>query len=148
MLNTSDRLLVAGNEIAAKVIDGEAILINLSTGMYYSMDEVGGFVWTMLSEGHSLAEIANAVTHHYDVAAETAQVDVLRLGGALLDEALVTVAGNGGAPPAFSHSNGRTKLPYATPELTKFDDMADLFALDPPLPSLPEVPAAGGSGKP
>ena len=148
MLNSSDRLLVAGNEIAAKVIDGEAILINLSTGMYYSMDEVGGFIWTLLSDGHSLEEIAEAVTHHYDVAADTAAADVLRLGGALLDEALVTVATDGAAPAALTLTNGSSKQAYTTPELTKFDDMADLFALDPPLPSLPDVPAADGSGKP
>lgn len=147
MLNSSDRLLVAGNEIAAKVIDGEAILINLSTGMYYSMDEVGGFIWTLLNDGHSLQEIAEAVTHHYDVAPETATADVLRLGGALLDEALVTVATDGAAPAALSQTNGSSKQAYTTPELTKFDDMADLFALDPPLPSLPDVPAADGSGK-
>ena len=27
--------------VASKIVDGEAILINLSNGMYYSMDAVG-----------------------------------------------------------------------------------------------------------
>jgi len=30
--------------------------------------------------------------------------------------------------------------PYEAPKLTRFDDMADMFALDPPLPELGTVP--------
>ena len=37
--------------------------------------------------------------------------------------------------------------PYEAPQLMKFDDMADVFALDPPLPDLPEVAGAAASEK-
>ena len=48
-------------EVAAKDVDGEAVLINLTNGMYYSMDLVGGFVWSLIESGYDLAAIADAV---------------------------------------------------------------------------------------
>ena len=44
--DTDTHLVPNVAEVAAKVMDGEAILINLANGMYYSMDGAGGFLWT------------------------------------------------------------------------------------------------------
>ena len=41
MSGLPERFRVNTEEVAAKVIDGEAIIINLTTGVYYSMDGVG-----------------------------------------------------------------------------------------------------------
>ncbi len=45
MLTLNDRLRPREEEVASKVIDGEAIIINLANGVYYSMDKVGALVW-------------------------------------------------------------------------------------------------------
>ena len=45
MLSLQSCLRPNEEEVAAKVMDGEAILINLSSGIYYSMDKVGGVLW-------------------------------------------------------------------------------------------------------
>jgi len=42
MLKPESSLRPNEEEVASKVMDGEAILINLSNGIYYSMDKVGG----------------------------------------------------------------------------------------------------------
>ena len=44
MLMLKHRMQPNKEEVAAKVMDGEAILINLSNGIYYSMDKVGAVV--------------------------------------------------------------------------------------------------------
>lgn len=129
------------DEVASKVVDGEAILINLTNGMYYSLDSVGGYIWTLVSDGHDLDAITAAVVAHYDVAGETAKADVDAFAQSMLDEAIVVAAetaeGEAGTPVSPADSD------YATPQLTKFDDMVDLFALDPPLPELSKV--SGGA---
>ena len=48
-------------EVAAKVLDGEAILINISNGVYHSMDGVGAFLWELIERRHSLEQIASAI---------------------------------------------------------------------------------------
>jgi Coenzyme PQQ synthesis protein D (PqqD) len=139
MLTLNHCLRPRGEEIASKVIDGEAIIINLTSGIYYSMDKAGGFIWEMIETGQSLQGTLSAIVARYDVSQEQAQSDIEQLVNDLLQENLVTIAENG------AHSNGRheaaetQKLPYETPKLNIYRDMGDLLALDPPTPGLETI---------
>ena len=57
MLRFDNRLQPRDEEVAAKVIEGEAILINLANGVYYSMEKVGGLIWEMIEGRHTLREM-------------------------------------------------------------------------------------------
>ncbi len=119
------------------MMDGEAILINLSSGMYYSMDGAGGLMWQLV-EGHaSIEEIARTVSARYLVDLDRATADLLRLAAELVAAQLVLTssapapeAPEAPAPPPSERS------PYETPRLNAYHDMADLLALDPPHPGL------------
>ena len=65
MLSLKDRLQPQGNQVAAKVMDGEAIIINLANGIYYSMDKVGGLIWEMIEAKHSLDEMITTIVVRY-----------------------------------------------------------------------------------
>jgi len=130
-------------EVASKVVDGEAILINLSNGMYYSMDVVGGYIWSLVADGHDLGSISTAVAQRYGVEADKAKQDVEALAQQLLDEKIV-VPGDGSTATAAADQTPSDDA-YTTPQLTKFDDMVDLFAIDPPLPELSKLNNRGGS---
>lgn len=125
-------------EVASKVVDGEAILINLTNGLYYSMDGVSGYVWSLIMEGSSVDRMADVLAERYPVAADEARDDVRRIVHELLGEGLITV--NGGSPSAepAQPPSGPTDA-YEAPTLTRYDDMAEMFALDPPLPELPPL---------
>lgn len=137
MLSPSDVITANEQQVAAKVMEGEAILINLSTGAYYSTPSTGGFIWSLIERRLSINEMVRAVTEHYDVARPQAEADVLRLCEELCAEGLalqsVGVA-QGVAPEAAG-----TRLSYEAPALEKYTDMAEMFALDPPLPGLSTV---------
>jgi hypothetical protein len=133
--------------VAAKVIDGEAVLINLDNGMYYSADNVGGFVWSLIERRCSLDEIAKAICATYDVKIEDAQSDLREVSAYLLEENLVTF------DEETENLDNQSEFPqaealkaYEQPRFEKYDDMAELFALDPPLPQLanPPMRAPGG----
>ena len=128
-----------GEEVAAKVIDGEAIIINLANGIYYSMDKVGGLIWEMLAGKYSLEEVIAAILARYDVSREQAQADVERLATELLQENLLLVSTDGALPQQVSEQAFSQKLPYETPLLNIYRDMGDLLALDPPLPGFQEI---------
>ena len=139
MLTFNHCLRPSGEEIAAKVIDGEAIIINLASGIYYSMDKVGGSIWEMIEAGRTLQEILSVILARYDVSHEQAQNDIEQLVNDLLQENLVIAGENG------IHSNGLEttanlqKLPYESPKLNTYRDMGDLLALDPPTPGLETI---------
>jgi hypothetical protein len=134
MIGSKDTLAIRRREVAAKVIDGEAILINLSTGQYYSMGDVGGRVWSLIEQNCNSEGIATAIAAEYDVPAATAAADVAELVADLAAENLIEPnrAVCGATPVARSSS----KAAYRKPELSKFSDMAEIFAMDPPLPGL------------
>lgn len=143
MLKLSDIICANEQHVAAKVMDGEAILINLGTGAYYSIGSTGGFIWSLIEKRLSIDAIVRCVTEHYVVTRGQAETEVLRLVEELRVEELVAVsadgAASGAAPPAAA-----TRFAYEFPVIEKFTDMAEMFALDPPLPGLAKRPA----GKP
>lgn len=136
MLELNQRLEPATEEVAAKVIDGEAILINLATGVYYSMDKAGALIWEMITAANSLEQIVIALTLRYEVSHEQACADVRRLGDELLQEHLVKVAINGVAINSTAEPGKTAKEAYESPVLNTYRDMGDLLALDPPTPGL------------
>lgn len=139
MIETTSRLRPNTGDVAAKVIDGEAIIMNLSNGLYFSMDEVGSALWQMVEAGYSLKEMSDALSDRFDVPADGAEADVLRIAEQLLEEGLVIVSEDA-EEPTGSVDGGEAKGAYAPPTLTRYDDMADLLALDPPMPGLGALP--------
>lgn len=127
-------------EVTAQVLDGEAIIINLSTGVYYSLDKVGGFLWAMIVKGHSSQEIVAAIIARYHASPEQVQTDVEQVVEELIRENLVISIDPASPPQATEEELPQQKGPYESPKLNIYRDMSDLLALDPPMPTLAEIP--------
>jgi hypothetical protein len=131
-----EQLTVRRQDVAAKIIDNEAILINLTTGLYYSMGTVGGRVWSLIEQGNAAENIAATIASEFDVGADIAVADVDELVRQLLDEKLIDATPSIAAVGVTRAADGKGKAPYSKPELKKFSDMAEIFAMDPPLPGM------------
>ena len=140
MAEVPPRLAPNTDEVFASVIDGEAIIMNVRSGVYYSTDGVGALIWTQLEAGASVDEIIAAVVAAYAVPPEQARADVERLAGELLGHGIVVDPGEAGRPPAPAPgpsevgTDASSRRPYARPTLAVYHDMGDLLALDPPAP--------------
>ena len=77
----------AGEEAPA-----DYLILDLSTGRYYGIGEVGGFVWERLDGERDLRSIARAVTARFDVEPEHAAADLIELVTWLRDAGLATRA--------------------------------------------------------
>jgi hypothetical protein len=141
------RFLANENEVAAKVIDGEVIIINLSNGMYYSMDKVGADVWLLIAAGHSIDEISSILSKRYDVDQETVASGIDPLADQLLEEQLIVANDAATAPEGEVELESVNGAVYETPAFNKYSDMGDVLALDPPLPQLEEEPWSGEETK-
>ena len=124
------------NELAAKVIDGEAIIINLTNGVYYSADGSGAMIWQAIEAGCSLDQISDELARHFDAEKAKVSSDVIEFANHLVSEELIRPEAispeETSAMPAWGEAQGD----YATPSLEKYNDMAHFFALDPPLPAI------------
>lgn len=125
--------------VAAKVIDGEAIIMNLTNGAYYSMDGVGALIWEGMESGQPGEVIVDRIALRYGAAAAVVRADFDRIVAELLMEGLIRETEMDAAPAAPAGVSPSV-AEYAAPVLNKYTEMADLLALDPPMPALKEIP--------
>jgi hypothetical protein len=59
-------ILIRSDNATFQVIDGEAILIRMDTGNYYSLNEVATTFWQMLDGESTIAELASTITSQYN----------------------------------------------------------------------------------
>ena len=120
---------------AAKVIDGEAVIINVATGRYYSLEGIAAWSWELLSAGAGLEWTAAQIAETFGIELERARADLGDFVGRMRADNLVVDHGGGGA------ASGALAIPeprlseYEPPELIVFTDMEELLAFDPPFPS-------------
>lgn len=61
----------------------EAVLVDLNTKRYYTLNETAMLVWRGLERGQTTSEIAREITEQYDVTEEHAMASVERLVNSL-----------------------------------------------------------------
>jgi hypothetical protein len=126
------RYRVNSPNVISETIQGETIIIHLTTGAYYSLRGTGPEVWNAIAASASVNEIADELAAHNDVSAADAAPAVERIIADLTAEDLISVDGNATARvgAATANGNGAVKQ-FEAPELAKYTDMQDLVLLDP-----------------
>jgi hypothetical protein len=74
-------------------LEGEAVLLQLSSGKYFSLNGVGTFLWDQLEEPKTASELAGALVVEYQVEHEQALSDTLKLLGQLIDAGFLVAVG-------------------------------------------------------
>jgi hypothetical protein len=82
----------ASDDVVVRELDGEAVLLNLESGMYFGLDSVGTRVWQLIDQHHRLSAVVDAMCEEFDAPPETIERDVLRLVTELVEKGIV-VAG-------------------------------------------------------
>ena len=90
MLKASDKA-TPDSDVIVTELDGEAVLLNLDTKLYFSLNATGVAIWKLLDEGLTLGQIGERLFQEFDVTPEKAQQCVLDLVDHLNDEKLVSV---------------------------------------------------------
>jgi len=80
-------------EVNSTVLDREAVLLNLESGVYYTLNPVGTAIWELLNGDRPLEKILAAVCERVDVSESIARRDVAALATQLRREGLITERG-------------------------------------------------------
>ena len=70
-------------------MNGSAVMMDIMTGKYYNLGEVGGRIWELLEEPATLSELIGKLTAEYDVSAEQCRTDILPFLNTLLERGLL-----------------------------------------------------------
>lgn len=129
---SNQRFRVNTPTVTHEIIDGEAVIINLDSGNYYSLVEEGSFIWSLVEKGASASELQNAIRQSYQGDAQEIDRGVQELLGQLQQENLIVpVDGAEAALELAAANNHREKPLFHPPSLNKYSDMQELLLLDP-----------------
>ena len=84
-------MFVAARDQVSCDLAGEAAILHLGSGMYYSLDRVGARVWSLVQSSTSFRRIRDTLLAEYDVTAERLEQDLRGLLNAMLAEGLIEV---------------------------------------------------------
>ena len=110
-------------------VDGEALIMDMVTGTYYTCMGAATLAWDDLKRGVDQHEVAAMLTSVYELSPSDVERDLERFVGELLKEEL-KVPGTDGAGETVNAPAGPTD-PYEPMELDRYTDLADLILLDP-----------------
>lgn len=114
--------------VTSEIIDGEAVVIDLESGSYFSMQNTAALIWSMLEQGASRSAILDNVASAYSKGMEEIKEDVNQFVDKLLAIALIVETDQ---DDTLTVAVSATQDSYQKPELTQYDDMQDLLLLDP-----------------
>ena len=119
-------------QVITETIDGEAIMINLGTGNYYSVGGSGADVCSWLEDGIAVDEMVEGLAARYDGPRETIAASLQRLLDDLeREELIVAIDSIGGTAARIPPAQVVTQRPFVPSKLDKYTDMQDLVLLDP-----------------
>jgi hypothetical protein len=113
-------------DVVEESIDGEALIVNLRTGLYYSARGSGDLLWRMVLAGYTPAEAATAVATG-ETPANAIATDIARFVEELVGEELVRPR----AVIEVQELHTRPLDSFEIPVLERFADLQELLVLDP-----------------
>jgi hypothetical protein len=117
--------------VASEIIDGEAVIMNLKTGKYFSAASSGCLIWACIEKAQPVDHIAKLFVAQYAATPEQAKTEVHRFIQDLLAEDLIRAA-ESASPLSLSDIGGsETRKSFNAPILNTYSDMQDLLLLDP-----------------
>jgi hypothetical protein len=126
------RLAIKSANVVHEIIEGETIIFNLETGVYYSLTGAGTEIWMLLEIGGTVTEITLELARYYHRCREDLEQPVAQLVAELTAENLIAPcpAAPDDGVPTLAEADGPER-PFAPPLLKKYDDMQDLLLIDP-----------------
>lgn len=142
MTQNYNRLKINEPNIVHENIDGETVILNLDSGIYYSITDIAADIWSYIEKGAPANEILPLIRENYHCSEGNEENAVILFLNQLQQEGLV-VAMDDNSPRPQNWKDKITlndnKAVFNAPVLHKYTDMQDLLILDP----IHEVDATG-----
>jgi len=91
MLTLKTKVTIPKDVLFHKVED-EMVLLNLVNGKYFTLDDVGADIWSLIVEKGDLEAVHQGLIQQYDVNPQNLEHDLLELAGRLVENELLQVA--------------------------------------------------------
>jgi hypothetical protein len=76
-------------DVLCRVLDGEAVLLDLASGKYFGLNRVGTRIWELIAEGRAYAELRAVLLQEFEVQGEALDSDLAGLVAELSERGLI-----------------------------------------------------------
>jgi hypothetical protein len=90
-----EQRLTCSPDVLSRVLDGEAVLLDLESGEYFGLNDVGTRFWELVSTGSTYGDAREVLLAEFDVDRQTIEADLDQLITSLMHRKLVKIATDG-----------------------------------------------------
>lgn len=77
-------------DVLYRDLEGQAVILDLSSGLYFGLNDVGTRIWTLMAEGLDISAIVQALAREFDADVSTIERDVRDLVDVLKSRNLIS----------------------------------------------------------
>lgn len=89
-ISTASRIKIS-DDVLFQELQGEAVLLDLKTGVYFGLDHTGTKMWQLLEQHKTIPAVVAEIRNEFDVTEERCSADLIDLVTRLQHEGLVSV---------------------------------------------------------
>jgi predicted transcriptional regulator len=86
------QIIQASADVVSRVVEGEAVLLDLASGKYFGLNEVGSRVWELAQNSITVGALFQQLRSEFDVAEETLRTDLDALLADLQAKKLIAIS--------------------------------------------------------
>ena len=90
VLTDTTTVVVTPRQVSSNLA-GEEVIMQLESGIYYGLEEVGASIWALVQHPCTVAEICEAICAEYEVEPERCREDAVQFLTTLIDAKLIEV---------------------------------------------------------
>jgi len=87
-LSPDSLVRVSSNQVYSQ-LGNEVAILELDRGVYYGLNDTGSFLWNLMQKPVRVNEMSAALVEEFEIDAETAEQDLLRVLADLRDAGLI-----------------------------------------------------------
>ena len=89
-MNVKGRFTVS-SRIVSRAVGDETVILDLESGTYFGLDQVGARMWKLLGEGRSIDETCDVLLGEYAVERDRLETDLVTLADQLIGRKLLEI---------------------------------------------------------
>lgn len=90
MIN-ADSVVKVSNDVVVQELDGEAVLLNMNSEIYFGLDKIGTRIWNLLQTHGDLGSVTQTLLNEYDIGEEALTTHLLEFIEKLDSKGLITI---------------------------------------------------------
>ena len=81
--------LKVSDDVVFRELDGEGVILNLASGIYFGLDQTGTRMWRLIEQHGRLTAVMAALSDEYEATSETLERDLISLVAELTEKGLL-----------------------------------------------------------